>query len=150
MAKRIILEAEEQKALRDSAKAELVRMENVLRDAERIELLDKFKNTFNICETVYKVILERWKQNNGKSTGSNQLKLDMRQVPHALVFAGYQFDKSLLQRLFGADNHSAKKLRDAVTHGISEKASDEINTRQHELFSDMRAFMDTIRDFDNE
>ncbi len=82
------------------------------------------------------VLHEHQIRTKGKIQG--QLKLDMRQVPYAMQFAGYMIDKNLLNRLFGAENtkgkRSAKKLRDAVTHGVEQAAVDEIQTRQEKLF----------------
>lgn len=75
----------------------------------------------------------------------------MSQVPHALNFAGYVFDKALLNELFGAkssNGRTVKKLRDAVTHGIEQAAVDEILRRENELFGYMDNFLSTIRSFD--
>ncbi len=134
--------------LRQQALDELNRLEAILQEEETRELLDKYKNTFNLCESAYKVVLhEHQIRTKGKIQG--QLKLDMRQVPHAMQFAGYTIDKDLLNRLFGSENakgkRSAKKLRDAVTHGIEQAAVDEIITRQDQLFKDMNDFLEIIR-----
>ena len=75
----------------------------------------------------------------------------MTQVPFALAFAGYNFDKELLNELFGSSSQkgmTVKKLRDAVTHSIDEKAVKEITDRQNELFGYMDDFLNTIRNFD--
>ena len=50
------LSAKEQKQLREKAKKELVRLESI--DTDTIQLLDKFKNKFNYCETIYKMVLK--------------------------------------------------------------------------------------------
>lgn len=139
---------EEQKALRNDARNELIRLEQLFSDDATIQLLDRFKNKFNICETVYKVILAKHQRNKKKE--SAKLHLDMKQVPYALKFAGYSFDKELLDNLFSSKTTSAKKLRNAVTHGINEKAVHEITNRQDELFGYMDTFLSTIRNFDNE
>ena len=68
-----------------------------------------------------------------------------------LTFAGYSFDKGLLNDLFGATSKkgmTVKKLRDAVTYGIDEKAVAEISKRKDELFGYMDAFLNTIKTFD--
>ena len=75
----------------------------------------------------------------------------MTQVPFALSFAGYSFEKELLNELFGSSSKkgmTVKKLRDAVTHSIDEKATKEIFDRKEELFGYMDNFLDTIRNFD--
>lgn len=142
--------AQEKLALRNSARAELERLETCLSDDDTVQLLDSFKNEFNICETVYKIILIKH-QNCKKRNISNFPKIDMRQVPHVFNFAGYNFDKNLLNNLFGVHSNngsSVKKLRDAVTHGIDAKAVEEIENRKDELFGYMETFLTTIRDFD--
>lgn len=144
---------EEKKKLRDSAKAELERLEAIYSDEEVTKLLDDFREKYNLCESVYKVILaEHQKVKGHKET--DYLKVTMQQVPHALKFAGYGFDKALLTEIFGAKSqkgktvHTVKKLRDAVTHGIASEAVQEITDRKEELFGYMDAFLSGIRDFD--
>lgn len=138
---------QEKQSLRNSAKIELERLEACLADQCTVQLLDAFKNKFNICETVYKVILAEHQKRKGKAT-TNFLKVDMRQVPYALNFAGYTFDQTLLNELFGVSSQkgkTVKKLRDETTHGINEKAVTEIVTRKDELFGYMDAFLTGIR-----
>lgn len=49
-------------ALRQKAKAELKRLETYENMVETTELLNRFKNKYNICETVYKIILAAYRQ----------------------------------------------------------------------------------------
>jgi len=142
---------QEKQILRNNAKAELKRMEDCLSDQSTVQLMDAFKNKFNICETVYKVILAEHQRCKGKEH-CQFLKVDMTQVPYALAFAGYSFDKALLNELFGASSKkgkTVKKLRDGITHGINEAVVKEIQMREKELFSYMEAFLSGIRSFDN-
>lgn len=44
---------------------------------------------------------------------------------------------------------TAKKLRDAVTHGVDQKAVDEITARNAELIGYMDTFLDIIKTFDD-
>ena len=142
---------EQEKAqLRENAKSEVERLERLVANDRTVQILDAFKNKFNICETAYKVILAEHQRRKGNEP--NQLKLHMTQVPHALSFAGYDFDKELLNDLFGSTSPkgmTAKKLRDAVTHGINQKAVDEIMARSEELFTYMDTFINVIKSFDN-
>lgn len=141
----------EKRYLRYSAKTELERLEVCLADQSTVQLLDAFKNKFNVCETVYKVILEAHQKHKGKQVTS-RLNVSMTQVPHALSFAGYDFDKSLLNELFGASSSkgkTVKKLRDETKHGINEKAVAEIVARKDELFGYMDEFLVEIRSFDD-
>ena len=142
---------QEQKILRNNAKAELERMEACLVDQNTVQLLDAFKNKFNICETVYKVIFAEHQKRKRKDI-NGYLKVDMTQVPHALNFAGYSFEKTDLNELFGASSKNGttvKKLRDSVTHGLDQKAVDEIIKRKEELFGYMDSFLSVIRTFDD-
>ena len=144
---------EEKKKLRDSAKAELERLEAIYSNQEVTKLLDDFKGKYNLCESVYKVILVRYQNAKGLKP-KEYLAVDGRQVEAALKFAGYNFDKALLAEIFGAKSqkgktvHTVKKLRDAVTHGIASEAVQEITDRKEELFGYMDAFLSEIRDFD--
>lgn len=140
----------EKKILRDRAKSELERMEDIMSNNAENQVLRDFKDRFNICETVYKVILAEHQRCKGKTT-TGYLKLDMRQIPHALRFAGYDFSKDLLIDLFGKTSPkgtTAKKLRDATTHGIDEAAVSEIMRRKDELFGYMDQFLSVIRTYD--
>lgn len=142
---------QEQKILRNNAKAELERMEACLMDQNTVQLLDAFKSKFNICETVYKVIFAEHQKRKRKDV-NGYLKVDMTQVPHALNFAGYSFEKTDLNELFGASSKkgtTVKKLRDSVTHGINQKAVNEIIARKEELFGYMDSFLSVIRTFDD-
>ena len=137
--------------LRANAKTEVERLENVLGNTQTVQLLDAFKNKFNICETAYKVILAEHQHRKGNQDNA-YLKITMTQVPHALSFAGYNFDKELLNDLFGANSPkgmTAKKLRDAVTHGVDQKAVNEITARNEELIGYMDTFLNLIKTFDN-
>lgn len=147
----ITISEEKKKKLRNKAKGELERLESCLMDQDTVELLDRFKNKFNICETVYKVILAEHQKCKGKQTGGF-LKVNMTQVPYALSFAGYIFEKELLNELFGASSENGKtvkKLRDETTHGIKKSAVEEIINREAELFGYMDEFLMEIRSHDN-
>lgn len=140
---------EEKKKLRDSAKAELERLEAIYSDEE----VTNFKGKYNLCESVYKVILVRYQKAKGRKP-EKYLIVDGRQVEAALKFAGYNFDKALLTEIFGAKSkkgktvHTVKKLRDAVTHSIDSDAVQEITDRKQELFGYMDALLSGVRDFD--
>ena len=82
---------QEKAQLRENAKNEVERLEKILSDNITVQILDTFKNKFNICETAYKVVLAEHQRRKGNDTDC--LKVYMTQVPHALAFAGYNFDK---------------------------------------------------------
>lgn len=143
---------QEKIVLRNIANKELKRLELCFTDQGTVQLLDSFKNKFNICETVYKVILAEHQKRKGKSN-TTYLKVNMTQVPYVLSFAGYSFDRTLLSKLFGgkpsANGKTVKNLRDATTHGIDEKAVAEIVARKEELFGYMDAFLTGIRSLES-
>lgn len=148
------LTEDEQLRLRNKAKKEIERLEQVIADAETIKLLDALKNKFNVCESAYKIILAAYQKAKGKPIIKEQLKINMQQVPHALYFAGYNFDKDLLNKLFGNELRgtgckTVKKLRDGITHGISKKNVEEIKRREKEIFEYMDTFLDVIKKFDD-
>lgn len=147
----LTLSEEEKRQLRNNAKSEIERLEQLLQNDENVQIVDAFKNRFNVCESAYKVVLAKHQSCKGKQP-TDFLKLDMRQIPQALAFAGYSFDKQLLTDLFGAKSSSkgrtAKKLRDGTTHGIDESAVREIISRKEELFGYMDTFLQTIKTFD--
>ena len=145
------LSDEEKRQLRDNAKSEIERLEQYLQRSEDVKIVDAFKNRFNICESAYKIILAKHQSCKGKNPTAF-LKIDMRQVPSALTFAGYSFDRQLLSDLFGSKpsgkGRTAKKLRDGTTHSIDESAVSEIISRKDELFGYMNTFLQTIKTFD--
>ena len=138
------LSQKEKTELKKKTYKELLRLERIVNDVEDINKINHFKNYFNLCETTYKVILKRYTDNK-----TDYMKLDMRQVPSVMLYGGYKVDKSLLSRLFGSQkqrgNSTAKILRDKTTHGLDEKAVEEIKNRWDELFDDMNSFLDIIR-----
>ena len=144
------LTSEEQFKWRDSARRKLLSMETQLADRKTIELLDDFKNRFNLCEMTYKDILRKYLAQTNQ-TNKGHLKITMTQVPAALNMAGYSFDKQFLAELFGGkrkQTQTAKILRDGVTHGLSPKAVKEIVDRKEELFRNMEEFLNGIREAD--
>lgn len=146
---------EEKTKLHNKTKSEIERLEQISGDVETIQLLDSFKNKFNICESAYKVILFEHQKAKGKDVKMKKLKIDMKQVPYALNFAGYTFDSNLLNELFGSNSNingckTVKILRDSITHSINQQSVNETKDRAEELFGYMDTFLDTIKNFDNE
>ena len=142
---------QEQLRLRNDARAEMLRLETIFNDKKVKAEIDSFKDKFSICEITYKFIL---REHQYKKTGqySDYFKVVMTQVPFALSFAGYTFDKALLTNLFGSEDSpgrmSVKKLRDLLNHSITPSALQELQSRSAELHGYMDAFLDEIRVFD--
>lgn len=149
------LTQEDRKKIRNKAKSEIERLEHIFADIETTQLLDSFRNKFNMCESAYKIILFEHQKAKGNPTELKNLRLDMRQVQAALNFAGYNFSSTLLNELFGSKSKikgykTVKNLRNSITHGISEKCVDEIKKRKEELFGYMNTFLNVIKEFDND
>lgn len=142
---------EDKKKLRSVAKSEVERLETLLKEDKNTKIVDAFKNRFNVCESAYKIILAEHQKRKGKNQ-TTHLKIDMRQVPSALTFAGYTFEKQLLSELFGgkptAKGRTAKQLRDGTSHSIDESAIKEIVSRKDELSKYMDEFLEIIKTFD--
>ena len=145
------LNSEEQRNLRAKAKAELERLAAVFSDETVREKVDKFKDLFSVCEIVYKVILDDH-QFNKTGEHPTRMLIDMRQVPYALSYAGYDYERNLLANLFGAEERvgqrSVKKIRDSLNHSLNQSAVDELINREEELYGYMNSFLDKIRSFD--
>ena len=145
------LDDEQKLSLRNRAKDELVRIETLIADKDKKKMIDDFKEKFSECEIVYKVILEDH-QFNKTGQHKDSLKVIMTQVPHALEYAGYDFDRDFLAKLFGSKekigSRSVKKLRDALTHSMNDNAVKELSDRYEELNGYMDSFLDKIRTFD--
>ena len=103
--------------------------------------------------TVYKVIFAVYELNR-TGTRPERMQITMRQAPTALSYAGYDYDRELLKKLFGSEDRigirSVKKLRDALTHSVKQNAIDELLAREEELFGYMEQFLTKVREFDSD
>lgn len=147
------LSLEEQLALRNKAKSELLRLDALLNYEDNQERINRFKERFSICEIVYKVVLSEY-QFNKTGKRPERMRVDMNQAPYALSFAGYVFNRELLTKLFGSEERvgrrSVKKLRDALTHSLKHSAVEELKDREEELHGYMNAFLEVIKTFDED
>ena len=147
------LTIEAQSALRGRVKTELERLEAIYSDEVAREKISKFKEKFGICEMVYKVVFADYELSR-TGTRPERMKITMKQAPSALSYAGYDFDRVLLTKLFGAEERigrrSVKKLRDALTHALKQSAIDELMAREEELYGYMDQFLTKVREFDND
>lgn len=143
---------DEQKQLREIAKAKLLRLKQRYTDMVDTQTIDNFKKKFKICEDIYKIFWCEHQKAIGNDTDKG-LKIDMRQVPNALIFAGYTFERNLLNNLFKAspteDGKTVKILYEAITLKTNKKAEKEILKRKEELFGYMDTFLNIIETFDS-
>ncbi len=142
----------EQIDLRMKARNRLIELEGIHKDETLKNMINSFIEKYSICEIVYKVVLKDHQRKKQDDVKDETLKVDMRQVPHALNYAGYNFDSPLLDHLFGSkgtvNNRSAKKLRDELIHSQNESAIQELTDREQELHGYMDDFLNKIRNFD--
>lgn len=133
--------------IRYKAYETLFNMKKIFEERETIELLDKFKNIYNICEMVYKTILSEHQAHLNNESDITKLKLDMRQVPHALNFAGYNFDTDILVKLFGSKQKgfkTLKEIRNGLTHGFNKNMIQILKEKEKEIFDLMNEFLNVF------
>lgn len=139
---------EEENALKKKLKDELDRLNKILLDSNTIKLIEKFKSKFQICEILYKLILEKYNIDHGKEGGRDKLKLNVNQVKPALKYVNFSLESDIINRLFGSESHagkrSIKKIRDILTHNLTNSAIDELKNRKNEIFNDMDYFLKMI------
>ena len=155
------LSIDEKLEIRNKAKAEINRISNIENSEQFVENMKKievFKNKFLKCKRAYKIILQVHQKNKNREYNLDRLKIDMRQVPDALNYVGYNFDTTLLDRLFGTYRNgtyrklhffSAKDIRNNLSHAFEQKYIDELIHRYNELNKDMDTFLNTILEFDD-
>ena len=145
------LTREERIELRHETVETIQKLERTYANEHDTELINRFLNKFNVCETAYKVILRKHQEKKGKSPEPHSLKLNMSQVPYALSFAGYDFSKECLNEIFGSKldakppKKTLKKMRDALTHGIDQAALTELQNREIEIFTMMNTFLSSLK-----
>ena len=117
--------------------------DNSLYLEERRAFLDKF----TLCEIACKTYVEKYKAIK-KTDGAGkeiQIRLDMRTIPHALLFFQSGIPKHMQTPVFGADKRvghkTCKKLRDGIVHGLSGTDLQEMHNRYGELICQMDAFL---------
>lgn len=156
------LTEKEKLKLRNKARAELDRLEQLENDKDTIYRIEAFKRKFLKCEIVYKIFLKKKqedakkrkkKQKGKKKKQEGALKLNFNQVKPTLKYVGLPFDKELMKFLFSTDEKgglgTVKSLRNALTHTMSKSAVDELLTREAEMHACMDSFLNLVRNFDS-
>lgn len=142
----------EQLTLKNKAKDELIKLENIMDDSKTMADIDAFKNKFLICEKIYKVLLKQHLKERDKLPPNEVMKITMSQVKPVLHNAGYDFNNEILNKLFGSEERlgkkSVKKIRDRLTHSMIENDINEFKERKDELNGYMDYFIEKVRNFD--
>lgn len=130
----------------------LMNKERCLNDREQTTRRYQFLDDFVLCEIVCKAVLALYKKNNKTYSSDKDLRLDMKEIPAALKYAGYNVDNDILSNIFaGSGNYrrrgtkSAKLLRNGIIHNLSETDVVEMCNRFEHLHNTMNAFLSHFR-----
>ena len=130
----------------------LFQKEEYLKTNDKLRCRYQFLEKFTLCEICCKAILKEYKKNNKTFSSEKNLKLDMREIPAALKFAGYSIEEEILRLIFaGSGNYtkrgckSAKQLRNGIVHNLSESDIEEVCKRYTCLCATMDSFLNYFR-----
>ena len=145
------IKTEEQLEIRNKAKQKYLEAKEIFDHNDIKEKLDMIKNQFELCEILYKEVF-KIQQYKEKNKIVDRCKIDMRQVPSAMNYAGYVIDHDLLTKIFGGEDHvgkrSVKKVRDGLTHDLKKSYVKEAIDRYDELIGYMDEFIKLTVYFD--
>ena len=140
------------KEKRSKVRATLEKKETFIKNQEQTVCRYQFLDEFVLCEVVCKSVVSMYRKNNKTFTSEKDLKLDMKEIPAALKYAGYVIDLDVLNPIFaGSGNYrrrgskSAKQLRNAIIHNLSEPDVLEMYNRYEYLHNTMNSFLNYFR-----
>lgn len=111
---------------------------------EDIDLVERFKTKFTICEHAYKIIQSELKQEK-----INNIKLNVNSIKSNIHKMLYSIDDNTLLKLFGSEdarnNKSVKSLRNSLTHNIHKNDIEELKQRKDEIFAYMDNFINVLK-----
>ena len=140
---------EDEKSLKKKLKNELNRLNKILLDRNTRELIEEFKSKFEICEILYKLILEKYNIDRKKNVKREELKLKANQAKQALKYVNFTLKDDIINQLFGSESHvgkrSIKNIRDSLTHSLTDSVIEELKNRKDELFNVMDYFLNMIK-----
>lgn len=106
------LNSDEISKIKEDVKKFILKAEAI--EKEDLQLIEKFKTKFTVCEKAYKIMEQKIK--NLKST--EDIRLNLHSIKSNISKLNFQFDDPFLKQLFGSENKrnqkSLKKLRDAL------------------------------------
>lgn len=137
---------------RDLAKAANDRMEDVrkaLADSHQVEQMREFLDEFAVCETGYKVLLQRYLESAGEKVDWDKLAINGASVRHVLQYAGITLDDQTRKTIFNkyrdkTHELQAKGLRNNLAHEPKENDLALLTNRFDELMAAMRTFETAI------
>ncbi len=112
---------------------------------ENEEIIAHFIEKYIVCEICYKALLLSYRTENQKETAESTLTVNIQEAQKVLRFYNYEFDESVVERLFSSESHkgirSSRTLRNLILHKLSESAILEVVQRSQELHQDMDLFL---------
>lgn len=139
---------EDEKSLKKKLKNELNRFNKILLDCNTRELIEEFKSKFQICEILYKLILEKYNIDRKKNVKMKELKLKANEAKRALKYVNFTLKDDIVNQLFGSESRvgkrSIKNIRDSLTHSLTNSVIEELKNRKDELFNVMDYFLNMI------
>ena len=102
------------------------------------------------CSEALAKILQGAKENQPLSTSlGKRSSVHLNKLTAAMKHFGLTFESLALKRVFdtinvGVEKKSARKLRDAIVHGLAYRDVEHVRNRGKELIEDMAAFIATI------
>lgn len=130
----------------------LIQKEEYLKKNDKLRYRYQFLEKFTLCEICCKAILKEYKKNNKTFSSEKNLKLNMREIPAALKFAGYSIEEEILSIVFSSSGNymkrgskSAKQLRNGIVHNLSESDIEEVCKRYIFLCTAMDSFLNYFR-----
>lgn len=140
------------KEKRTQVQKALTKKETFIKSQEQTVCRHQFLDEFVLCEIACKAVVSMYRKNNKTFTSEKDLKLDMKEIPAAIKYAGYNIDNDVLNVIFaGSGNYrkrgtkSAKQLRNAIIHNLSEPDVLEMCNRYEYLHNMMNTFLDCFR-----
>ena len=138
---------------RKQATKRLRKIENALMDAQLVSAKNAFIEKFTCCEILYKSMLADFKKEKGSCVDEKNLKIDMKELPSVIRYAGLSIDKNkVLDPLFSSSGQyikrnkkSAKQLRNAIVHKLSVEDMEEVRDRKSDLLELMNSFIEEVR-----
>lgn len=126
--------------------------ETIIKCQEQTSCRHKFLDEFVLCEIACKAVVSMYRKNNRTFTSERDLKLDMKEIPAAMKYAGYSIDNDVLNVIFAGSGpyrkrgtKSTKQLRNAIIHNLSEPDIQEMRNRYEYLHNVMNTFLDSFR-----
>ena len=127
----------------------LSKAEKILLNPQYMSAKNEFLTLFTLCEITCKTVIEHYKKLHKNEKSANDIRLDMRTIPHAMQAFNIDIEEHTLTKIFSANNQrgnkSAKKLRNGIIHALNAEDISEVISRQEELYEVMNTYLSHFR-----